>query len=202
MLIDSTRASLWWAAWRSFGAGYLTLQVWMLLHVWLFCGSEPLLRGSELWQAVGVGAVTGAPILTALQATRPPSWRWAATAALVGLILSAALVTWEIASPSAFWRALWPSVALPTIVLWAIGWAAAGSLTLPRPSPVWRLALASAAGLACGTMGSVVAALLIRIDGGEAWVHLLLYGLTMIMAAMAGYYGVALVWRRREMRAR
>ena len=195
--------SLWWAMWQSFGVGYLTLQVWMFLYFWLFCGSDPLLPGGEVWEAVGAAAVTGVPILAALQATKPPSRRWAARAALVGIIPSAALVTWEITSPDAYWVALWPSVALPILVLWAIGWAAAGSLTLRRPSPVWRLALASVGGLGCGATGSVVAVLLIRtIGGGEGWVRLLLYGLTMIIAATAGCCGAALVWRRRQPGAR
>ena len=84
--MNQGRIGLWWAAWRSFGAGYLTLQVLHYpLRIVLFLLAEGSPWAPAWWggsAAAGGAAVVAATIVIVIRAVRPPTRRWGAAAVL------------------------------------------------------------------------------------------------------------------------
>jgi len=192
----------WQAAWRSFAAGFLTLQALVFLHFALLSYSEKQwYAASESQEAAGQALIVGVTIWTALRAAKPPTLQWAVMATLLALAPAGAYVGIAYISWFHILNALYLTM-MATFPCWfGLGWVAVGSLVTPRGRLWWHMVLSWAAGLAVGVGFLILTA---RLPGfeGEVYMNLHILALPAIILATAGYLASALVWRRRATVAR
>ncbi len=211
MTIRINSRALWFSALRGLGWGFLRFEIlffvgWALGGVPLGGVPGSLVRGVLLLVFVAAALVFPIEVIivSALQATRPPSlgWRWAV---ILSGVLAPVLITASF-SLSRFWGSTFGNAYVWAVT--AVSMAASGFALLPvrgaRPGrdegevvlPLWWLVLAVVGGLALAAFvyASVYYGWFARASDDEGFAIPMLYP-QLVLATTVGCYAVALMWR-------